>query len=314
MRKPTVNQMKWQAILSQAQKALAEITKVTGEIFDEAELRPERPQRITEKKLAQLKETQLDFIHKQVEDVIKNMRTPEVEELAHKVRTKEHYIRHPRISKGKKEYEHHPLTAEQRSERAKKAWQTRFARMTPEEREQYGKDFAERMKKAREAKELERKGYEAPPEAEEPVPEKDWDEVLGEPLTPEEVQELDYARGQAGYIPELTGIIDYSVESALIAMLDDPNVIPERIPELVDTLNAYKNKLGDTKYYQILNENANDILDYSSFWLTYHHEPRARIFGLNKLMRIFAEGALALDLTEVLKNSEQYDTEMLDLE
>lgn len=313
MRKLTVNQMKWQAILAQTQKALAEITKRTGLIFDEAELRPKRPKRITEKKLTQLKQTELDFIHKQVEDVVKNMRTHEVEELMHKVRTKEEYIRHPRISKGKQKREPYPLTYAERSERAKKAWATRWSRMTPEEQVEYGKSFAARMRKAREAKELERKGFVPLSEKEEAPAEKDWVEVLGEPLTPEEVQELDYAKQtQENYMPKLTNIIDYSVENSLFAMLDDPDVIPERISELVNTLNEYKNKLGDVKYYQLLEQNASDILDYSLFWLTYHHEGRARALGLNPLMRILHEGAL--DLIEALKNSTQYDTEMLDIE
>ena len=313
MRKPTINQMKWQAILNQTQKALAEITKRTGQIFDEEELRPERPQRITQKKLTQLKQTQLEFIHKQVEDVIKNMRTHEAEELVHKVRIKEEYIRHPRINKGAKKREAHPLTAAERSERARKAWKTRVERMTPEEREQYGKNFAERMKKAKQAKELERKGFVAPPEAEEPVSEQDWNEVLGEPLTPEEVQELDYAKQtQEDYIPKQTDIIDYSVENALMAMLDDPDVIPERIPELVSTLNGFKSGLGNAKYYYLLNQNADDILGYSNFWLTYRHEGKARSFGLNMLIRILREGAW--DLNEALKYSTQYDTEMSDLE
>lgn len=307
MRKPTVNQMKWQAILNQTQKALAEITKVTGEIFDEAELRPERPQRITEKKLAQLKETQLDFIHKQVEDVIKNMRTPEAEELAHKVRTKEQYIRHPRISKGKKEYEQHPLTASQRSERAKKAWQTRLSRMTPEEREQYGKDFAERMKKAREAKELERKGYEAPPEAEEPVTEKDWDEVLGEPLTPEEVQELDYAKQlQKQYIPDVSAIID-----AQIAHLIETSDYPERTNIVLQLIKEAKERLGVTGYYALLERYGEEILNETERWLNYRDMRRART-SLDILEYIFAQNAM--DLQTAIERANEYDTELDDIE
>lgn len=323
MRKPTINQMKWQAILNQTQKALAEITKRTGQIFDEAALRPERPQRITQKKLTHLKQTQLDFIHKQVEDVIKNMRTHEAEELVHKVRTKEEYIRHPRISKGKKKYEAHPLTAAERSERARKAWKTRVERMTPEEREQYGKDFAERMRKAKQAKtdpfdellknkkvkkvtpeEIEKK-LEQVPKIDDPFVEllQDEDTII---LTPEEMEE------ELKKAPKLTDIIDYSVENALMAMLDDPDVIPERIPELVNTLNGFKSELGYAKYYHILNQNANDILEYSNFWLTYRHEGRARSIGLNKLIAILHEGAL--DLSEALKNSMQYDTELDDIE
>ncbi len=323
MRKPTINQMKWQAILNQTQKALAEITKRTGQIFDEAELRLERPQRITKKKLAQLKQTQLDFIHKQVEDVIKNMRTYEAQELVHKVRTKEEYIRHPRISKGKKKYEAHPLTAVERSERAKKAWKTRVERMTPEQREQYGKDFAERMKKAKQAKidpfdellkskkvkkvtpeEIEKK-LEQVPKIDNPFVELMQDEDINI-LTPEEMEE------ELKKAPKLTDIIDYSVENALIAMIDDPNVIPERIPELVSMLNEFKNKLGDAKYYYLLSQNSNDILDNSYFWLTYKNEDRARSFGLNQLIFILNEGVI--DLGEALKNTEQYGTEMSDLE
>lgn len=307
MRKPTVNQMKWQAILSQTQKALSEITKRTGVIFNEAELRPERPQRITEKKLTQLKQTQLNFIHKQVEDVIKNMRTHEAEELMHKVRTKEEYIRHPRISKGKQKREPQPLTSAERSERAKKAWATRWSRMTPEEQVEYGKSFATRMRKAREAKELERQGFVPPPEKEEAPTEKDWVEVLGEPLTPEEVQELDYAKQtQEEYFPNAAEII----ESQILSLIETAE-FPERTNIVLQLMNEAKARLGTVGFYNLLERNGEQILGETERWLNYRDIHRARP-SLDILEYIFSQNAM--DLQTAIEKANDYDTELDDLE
>ena len=359
MKKPTLNQRIWQSILAQTEKALAQITKHTGEVFDESVFSMPKPKRITERAISRLQETELKFIKTHIEDVSKSAPQKQVEALKKSVQTHEEYIRHPRMSLSQQEYEPHPLSAEERSERARKAWQTRVSRMTEEqyaeykksfsermrearaereaqesaedrearkvkrseaakkawqtrqsamtdeEKEQYKKDFAERMRKAREAKELDKQGYVAPPEPEEPIPEEDYEEVFGVPLTPEEAEE--YYKEQHNLIAE-SEIIDYSVEEAVRAMYDNPQTFPERIPELEGYMRNAKLQYGERKYYAILQENASVLLDTAEFWLQYKYERRARAEGLHEFVYTLFSSPMSLE--EATKYTTDYDTEM----
>ena len=359
MRKPTINQRIWQSILAQTEKALAQITKHTGEVFDESVFSTPRPKRITERAISRLQETELKFIQSHVQDVIKNAPPKQVEELKKSVSTHEEYIRHPRMSLGGEEYQPHPLTAEERSARARKAWQTRVSRMTEEqyaeykkefvqrtkqarqereaqmsaeerearkvkrsaaskkawetrqsgmteeEKAQYKKDFVERMRKAKEAKDLERQGFTAPPEPEEPIPQQDYEEVFGVPLTPEEAEE--YYREQEKLRDEAS-IIDYSVEEAIRAMYNDPQTFPERVPELERYMQTAKVELGERVYYTTLQANASELLSTAEFWLQYKYESTARNEGLHEFVYTLFSSPMTID--EASKYATDYDTEM----
>lgn len=359
MKKPTLNQRIWQSILAQTEKALAQITKHTGEVFDESVFLMPRPKRITERAISRLQETELKFIQTHVQDVIKNAPAKQVEEFKKSVSTHEEYIRHPRMSLGGEEYQPHPLTAEERSARARKAWQTRVSRMTEEqyaeykkefvqrtkqarqereaqmsaeerearkvkrsaaskkawetrqsgmteeEKAQYKKDFVERMRKAKEAKELERQGFVAPPEPEEPIPQQDYEEIFGVPLTIEEAEE--YYKEQEKLRSEAE-LIDYSVEEAIRAMYDNPQTFPERIPELEGFMQQAKLELGERTYYAVLQKNASKLLDAAEFWLQYKYEPKAKSEGLNEFVYTIFDSPMSIE--EAIKRASYYDTDM----
>lgn len=306
MKKPTINQQLWKSIIAQSQKALAQITKHTGEIFDESVFYIERPARVTKKSLERLKETELKFIRTKTEEVIHNLQPKEAEELTRKIRTREQYIRHPRIS-ATAEREHHPLTPEERSARAKKAWKTRWERMTLEEQIQYRETFKERMKKGKQAKELERQGFVPPPEIEEAVPEEDYAEVMGVPLTAEEAEKY-YTEND---IYE-TDLIDYGVEQAIEALYSDPFTFEDRIPQLRNLLLVAKVELGEAKYYAILSANADDILGYSKHYLQYKDPTRAHRDGFIPLEQMLLGRPLSIG--EMTRRATMYDTEMENIE
>ena len=202
MKKPTLNQRIWQSLIKEAQKALTQITKHTGEIFDESVFTIQQPKRVTQKAISRLRETELKFIRTKTEEVIHNLQPKEAEELTRKIRTREQYIRHPRISTTT-ERERHPLTPEERSARAKKAWKTRWERMTPEEQTQYRETFKERMRKGKQAKELEQQGLVPPPEVQgEYGTDDELTGIIGEPPTPEEQEE--YYKETVKEVPVVT--------------------------------------------------------------------------------------------------------------
>lgn len=300
MKKPTLNQQLWKTILAQTEKALAQITKHTGEVFDESVFYIERPARVTKKSLERLRETELKFIRTKTEEVIHNLQPKEAEELTRKIRTREQYIRHPRISTTA-ERERHPLTPEERSARAKKAWKTRWERMTPEEQTQYRETFKERMKKGKQAKELKQQGLVPPPEAQgEYETDDELTGIIGETPTPEEQEE---------YYKETvkeTDIIDYSVQQR-IKQEEDRATFPHRIPELEQVLNTALEKLGERNYYKLLSQNADTIIDNVHYWLNYKYEGAARN-GLDDLRELL--GAEPMTLAEAFGYSSEYDTEM----
>ena len=305
MKKPTINQQLWKSILTQSQKALAQITKHTGEIFDESVFYIEHPARVTKKSLERLKETQLKFIRTKTEEVIHNLQPKEAEELTRKIRTREQYIRHPRITTTA-ERERHPLTPEERSARAKKAWKTRWERMTPEEQTQYRETFKERMSKGKQAKELERQGFVPPPEIpEEPISEEDVTEVMGTPLTTEEAEE--YYKNQEEFVKE-SDIIDFQVERKI-----EQEMAEATYKERVDTLRAALNNAkarDERQYYKTLNMYAEEILDDVHYFLNYSKYSKA-LSALNELIGILNFEPLTLD--EAINQADEYDTEMDDI-
>lgn len=300
MKKPTLNQRIWQSLIKEAQKALTQITKHTGEIFDESVFTIQQPKRVTQKAISRLRETELKFIRTKTEEVIHNLQPKEAEELTRKIRTREQYIRHPRISTTT-ERERHPLTPEERSARAKKAWKTRWERMTPEEQTQYRETFKERMRKGKQAKELEQQGLVPPPEVQgEYGTDDELTGIIGEPPTPEEQEE--YYKETVKEID----IIDYSVQQR-IKQEEDRAVFPHRIPELEQVLNTALEKLGERTYYKLLSKNADSVIDNVHYWLNYKYEGAARD-GLNELRELL--GAEPMTLAEAFGYSSEYDTEM----
>lgn len=299
MKKPTLNQRIWQSLIKEAQKALTQITKHTGEIFDESVFTIQQPKRVTQKAISRLRETELKFIHTKTEEVIHNLQPKEAEELTRKIRTREQYIRHPRISTTT-ERERHPLTPEERSARAKKAWKTRWERMTPEEQTEYRETFKERMKKGKQAKELERLGFEPPEIQGEYGTDEELTGIIGEPPTPEEQEE---------YYKETvkeTDIIDYSVQQR-IKEEEESASFPRRIPQLEQVLNTALEKLGERNYYKLLSQNADIVIKNVHFWLNYKYEDIASgaLYDLRELL-----GAEPMTLAEAFGYSSEYDTEM----
>ena len=365
MRKPTINQRIWQSILAQTEKALAQITKHTGEVFDESVFSMPRPKRITERAISRLQETELKFIQTHVQDIIKNAPAKQVEELKKSVSTHEEYIRHPRMSLGGEEYQPHPLTAEERSARARKAWQTRVSRMTEEqyaeykkefvrrtkearqqreaqmsaeerearkakrsaaskkawetrqsgmteeEKAQYKKDFVERMRKAKEARELEQQGFVPPPEPEEPIPQQDYEEIFGVPLTPEEAEE--YYKEQDNLVSK-TDIIDATIDAQLEAMYDNPLCIESRIPPHKALREKAEALHGRQKYYEILDQNAEMVIGLSEEWLFYQFHHRGiegyydALKAFNALSNILLGNVMTME--EANDYATDYDTEM----
>ena len=269
MKKPTLNQRIWQSLIKEAQKALTQITKHTGEIFDESVFTIQQPKRVTQKAISRLRETELKFIRTKTEEVIHNLQPKEAEELTRKIRTREQYIRHPRISTTT-ERERHPLTPEERSARAKKAWKTRWERMTPEEQTEYRETFKTRMQKGKQAKELERQGLVPPPE--------DISEL--EQLTPEEEDEKwrnFQPNGEYQNIPapDIRDIIDDRIEEEIENMYNDPDVYKHRIPPHKALFDEAKERMGVitengvdyTPYYRFLLAWSNVILKLTENWL-----------------------------------------------
>ena len=306
MKKPTINQQLWKSIIAQSQKALAQITRTTGEVFDESVFTIQQPKRITQKAISRLRETELKFIKSKTEETIKNLPTREAETLKRKIRTREQYIRHPRVSITQ-QTERHPLTPEQRSARAKKAWQTRWGRMTEEEKIAYKQSFTQRMKKGRQAKELERQGFVPPPETpEEHIGEEDVTEIMGTPLTAEETEQ--YYKGQEKFIKE-SDIIDYQIERKIEEEMREATY-KERVDTLRTALNNAKER-DEIQYYRILNSYAQEILDDVNYFLNYSKYSKA-LSALNELIGILNFEPLTLD--EAIKQADVYDSEMDDIQ
>lgn len=126
--KLTPTQSEWQKQIKRLQRIIR--TEERKGLTIPAGIIPEQPKHVTKQKIEQLRSIKPATIRAVLKEQALSSTPSTPVDILGRVRTKheEEYIRHPRFSTaGEPEYVSHPLTPEERSAIAKKAWQTRYA-------------------------------------------------------------------------------------------------------------------------------------------------------------------------------------------